>query len=520
MSVAVIGSGLAGMAAAATLVERGARPVVLDIAKGPDRERAEAVQRLARNAPSSWKEADRELLFSNRTLRDGSRRPRKLAFGSDYFYGRSDQRFRLESAGTAPPFSQALGGFSMGWGASVLPPDDVDLTSWAIKRDALMPYLRRVMRDLPYSGRDDGLSTHFPILRDNPAPLQLTHGNEILLRDLAQGTANAPRDEVAFGQARVLTRSAACQYCGECLSGCVYGAIHTAAQTLESLERSNRIDHEKGIRVDQVHEENRHVRVLATNASGARVTFVFDRVFLAAGAVSSTAIVLRSKALYHQEARLLSTGGFVIPLIHPRRLPTSWPKANTQPGIFLEFKARHLSPHWVHSQLSTPNELVFDMLDIKKRPIGLLGTLKQRFLEHVVLAHCNLHSDHANAYVLRLTRDDEGDVLQTRIEDRDDVQVAHRLVLRRFTRLMASCGSYTLPLFARHSARGGSFHVGGSMPMSIDPQRELETSLLGQPKGWSRVHVVDSSVFPSLPGTTIGLLAMANARRIATQIAL
>ena len=42
-----------------------------------------------------------------------------------------------------------------------------------------------------------------------------------------------------------------------------------------------------------------------------------------------------------------------------------------------------------------------------------------------------------------------------------------------------------------------------------------ETDLLGRPGGWSRVHVVDSSVFPSLPGTTVALLAMANAVRIA-----
>ena len=52
--------------------------------------------------------------------------------------------------------------------------------------------------------------------------------------------------------------------------------------------------------------------------------------------------------------------------------------------------------------------------------------------------------------------------------------------------------------------------------MSANPQGDLETDFLGRPTGWTRVHVVDSSVFPSIPATTVALLAMANARRIAS----
>jgi len=42
----------------------------------------------------------------------------------------------------------------------------------------------------------------------------------------------------------------------------------------------------------------------------------------------------------------------------------------------------------------------------------------------------------------------------------------------------------------------------------------LDTDILGRVNAWEHIHVVDTSVFPSLPGTTIGLLAMANAYRI------
>ena len=45
---------------------------------------------------------------------------------------------------------------------------------------------------------------------------------------------------------------------------------------------------------------------------------------------------------------------------------------------------------------------------------------------------------------------------------------------------------------------------------------EFETDELGRPYGFERVHVVDSSVFPTVPATTITLSIMANAHRIAS----
>jgi choline dehydrogenase-like flavoprotein len=44
----------------------------------------------------------------------------------------------------------------------------------------------------------------------------------------------------------------------------------------------------------------------------------------------------------------------------------------------------------------------------------------------------------------------------------------------------------------------------------------FEVDVLGRPHGFTRVHVVDASVFPSLPATTITLSVMANAHRIAS----
>jgi choline dehydrogenase-like flavoprotein len=60
---------------------------------------------------------------------------------------------------------------------------------------------------------------------------------------------------------------------------------------------------------------------------------------------------------------------------------------------------------------------------------------------------------------------------------------------------------------------GRGFHTGGTFPMKAKPAR-LQTDVLGRLHGFTRVHIVDASVFPSLPATTITLSVMANAHRI------
>jgi hypothetical protein len=67
------------------------------------------------------------------------------------------------------------------------------------------------------------------------------------------------------------------------------------------------------------------------------------------------------------------------------------------------------------------------------------------------------------------------------------------------------------------SAAGKSYHFGGSFPHSEAPaDGPLTTDRWGRLGRWSRVHLVDASVFPSVPATTFTLTIMANAHRIAT----
>jgi choline dehydrogenase-like flavoprotein len=72
-----------------------------------------------------------------------------------------------------------------------------------------------------------------------------------------------------------------------------------------------------------------------------------------------------------------------------------------------------------------------------------------------------------------------------------------------------------MPLFPmlQPGKPGRGFHSGGTFPMRSNP-RPGESDIFGRPSGMKKIHVVDASVFPTVPATTITFTVMANAYRI------
>jgi choline dehydrogenase-like flavoprotein len=90
-----------------------------------------------------------------------------------------------------------------------------------------------------------------------------------------------------------------------------------------------------------------------------------------------------------------------------------------------------------------------------------------------------------------------------------------RRLERALARSLGPIGLVPLPALAELAPPGGGYHYGGSAPMRARPANG-ECDTLGRPVPARRVHVVDASCFPSVPGGTVTFAAMANAYRIAT----
>lgn len=521
--IAVIGSGLSALGAIKALQKLGYKPVVLDCGETLDLERSNLAEALSAKDPGRWTEQERKMLSQNSTVNKGASIPKKLLFGSDYFYGKSRNGAPVEGDGNLPPFSYALGGFSVGWGAASLPPQECDLNDWPVKAEELNKYCETAISDLPYSARADGLSLNFKILQDSPQALHLSESERVIL-DRLDKSSLLEKDKLVFGQSRLLVspetteRFIGCKYCGQCMSGCVYKSIYKASDDILMLSNSGAIDYKPGCLVLEINEKGERVWIKYLDKDGCENIKEFDRVFLAAGAVNSTRIVMNSLKIFDRKIKLKSRGGYVMPVFSFRRLPIKWPNCNTQPGIFLEFKGGRIK-HWVHVQISTANELLFQKLKIQPGVSGLKASLKKFMAEHVILLFVNLHSDYAGHYELWLTQPADGSS-NSLLHSRHYKSNSHWSIFAWSTlRLLKICWKIgCLPIIPLAKNNSGSYHVGSTLPMRAEVGDSLETDDMGRVSAWQRVHIVDTSAFPSLPGTTIGLLAMANAMRIVEKI--
>jgi hypothetical protein len=184
---------------------------------------------------------------------------------------------------------------------------------------------------------------------------------------------------------------------------------------------------------------------------------------------------------------------------------------------FIEMFDSRISPHTVHLQIYSYNDHLSQIVDHK---LGALKTIfpKSALLGRFLLVQGYLHSDHSGTIVGRLHRAGDGDVLalQPAINPQTRVKIAQ--VLSKLRRHTFNLGAFPLSLLLQQTEPGRGFHTGGSFPMAARPGPG-QSDILGRPYGLSRTHVVDSSVFPSIPATTITLSVMANAHRIASEVA-
>ena len=404
-----------------------------------------------------------------------------------------------------------------------MPPDSCDIKDWPISKKNLEKYYSKVLDGIHYSAVDDNLSKNFSLIKVPDGALKLTLGNKDLLRDL-QKNSHKKKDSFLYGQARLLVNakkghSNACRYCGICMSGCVYGSIYKASDDLNFFIRENKIKYKPKCEVISFREIGASVKIKYLEEGSIKYA-TFKKIFIAAGAYNSTKIVLNSKNKSNIKVKLKTTFSLIIPMIRLKRMPLDWPKINTMPGIFLEFKNRLLSNHWIHTQISTPNEIVLEKLNYS----GFIGNIfslfiKRFFLEHLVIAHCNIHSDHAPHYDITLKHDNLG---KTTFKAKKIIKPNSKNIvdinLKKFKTIAHKMGCLILKPLVKNSNNFDSYHLGGSLPMKSKPKSETDTDVYGRPNGFKNIHVIDSSIFPSLPATTIGLVTMANAYRIASEI--
>ncbi|GAC1640259.1 MAG: hypothetical protein PVS2B1_06430 [Candidatus Dormibacteraceae bacterium] len=521
--ICVIGSGPAGVACASALLERGAQVTMLDAGLELEPDRRRRLIDLQSVAFPSWDEASLSLLREGVEVSPGGI-PLKLAYGSQFPYRDPiDQPMSTDGVHTKPSF--ARGGLSNVWGASVLPYRTEDMTEWPITSKDLAPHYRAALRMMPFSARHDGLEETFPLHNDQPGTLVSSKQAADLLRDLEAGRPSLLSRGFSFGASRLALQSqdatgkVGCVYCGKCLYGCPYELIYNSSQSLGQLKAHPGFTYRSGLVVEQLKETESQVEIRG-RAAGDHAAFQVraEKVFVACGVVSTARIMLASLEAYDHPIEAIDNCYFLLPLLRYR----SCPDASEEPlftlaQVFIEVLDEAIGPQSAHLQVYTYNELFGQEVRRMLGPLDRLlpDGLRRSLLGRVLLIQGYLHSDLSARIRITLRRAGHNNPSTLELEGLGNARTRPALsaLRRRLWTERRSMRAIPLSQAMRVGEPGRGYHTGGTFPMRQNPGA-FQSDLLGRPSGFSRVHLVDASVFPSLPATTITLSVMANAHRI------
>lgn len=528
--VVVVGSGLSAVGAIRALISRGIKPLVLDIGTTLPGESVNIKRILSSKNPSDWNKSDLGVYVGTDDTSAKGLVPRKTTFGSDYFYSGSRSLPVSETAceRSSPPNSEALGGFSAGWGAAFLPPASSDLVDWPINHSTVLEHMRLCTDGISKSEPFDALDNYFGRLSEPGMPsLPLSSGQTALLERIKRSISDDSINPEVVGQSRLLTTIGKsdspknCKFCGYCSSGCSFDSIYKAEFDIRDFIGRDLIEYRSNVRILSITESIDGVSLNGRNVlTGESLSVSCKKLYLAAGAVGTAKILLQSREMFGHQVSIRRTGGFIEPFISVAPHEIEWPNVNTQTPIYLDFVESSVSKNWVHAQISLPNEIVLAKLGLDHITIdSVRGKIARKVASHLVFALVNTHSDFGPVYNVKLERNasgSEGQILSSQYfsQHAKDMQ---RLLNRRLKKILIRRGMIGVDLLQQDSVAAAGYHFGSSFPMKAVPKNVTDTDVLGRPFGWQNIHVVDTSVLPNIPGTTVGLLTMANAHRIASE---
>ena len=501
-NVAVVGTGMSALGSILALVDAGLKPIVIEAGSLKDIEIPPTFGHLKDLPPKSWSGTDRLNLIG--TLSATTRGlPRKLSFGSSAAYGAASD-FYLGNK--IPAYSHYLGGLSHVWGGSALVTPPEELRNWPIEPDEIAPYFQKCLSALPYAANSSSLDLHFgkPFVDSG---LDISNKDKIYLNKLEKNL----RGKVFVGQSRLLVHAVGenrCKYCGFCMTGCAYSSIFKSSDMIAQLFADgkiqllenhilNHISERKGIVILEL-EDRINLRVISKE---------FDKVYLGAGAAESSRIILNSvKSI--QSVTLHGRGSCVVPLFSFTSLPIQWPLVNTLPAIFIEFLDKKIGS-WTHIQMTNQNELIYKAFGYLNR--GPIPKWRQYLASNISTLMINDNSRYGVIYTLSRVKDERFKVMVNFSRKGSRT----RFLARAFKHsLKIAWALKIVPLVIFTKMNDQTYHLGGSFPMTAIPNKSHETDKLGRLSEFENLHIIDSSSYPSIPSTTLGILLTANAWRI------
>jgi len=306
-----------------------------------------------------------------------------------------------------------------------------------------------------------------------------------------------------------------CRYCGYCLDGCAYGALFNPRLFWKNLEAEGLKIH-KGFYALEFQEQSDGVVLSAIDVKDGSVRQIrAGRVFAGMGAIPTTRFIARSIKLLNTPIQLHDSQYFFFPLLSYRKAKDVAVRF-TLAELFAEILNPKISDYYVHFQIyglsKMFRETLRSTLPSGLRDSFLLDSLASRFY----LFQGFLNSADSGHLEMTITSSQPA---------RDEVHIrgvanpaAVRVAKKAQALLRREVAGFGVipPLYLTMVPPGRSFHAGGSFPMG-GKDHPFTSDLIGRPAGLNRVHILDASMLPTGPASTITYTAMANSDRVVNE---
>lgn len=524
-TVLIVGAGPAAAGAALAAIKHpDVHVTILDIGGRLEHANEDARSRMALDVPLQWDRDDVRLV--GRLAVDSAIKglPQKRAFGSDFPFRDFGQLDKLtaEAGVNDALVSGAYGGFSNVWGAQIMPFSAATFREWPVRAEEMRLHYASILREIPYAADEDDLATLFPLLESATALPTLSDRSQVVLARYRRNRIRLNRHGITIGRARLAMKANECVRCGLCLTGCPYRLIYSASQTLDKLRRRGQIEYHEGLLAIRVEETASAASVTARDLRTSRIRqFDADHVLLACGAIGTSRIVMGSLDLYETPARVAESAQFILPFVSSAGVPDPQQKADftlNQFNMVLDLDARGHDIAQLH--FYTYNASVAAALPAILRSRRMRG-VRAELLRRLSVALGYLPSWASPGFSICAHAAHDSTSLPV-VKLSSCPAFGGTSLLRPVLRRVAFAAPYldlwpVLPML-RVPARGKSYHWGGTFPHSAHACGRFSSDVLGRVAPWKRIHLVDASVFPTIPATTFTLTLMANAHRIADAI--
>ena len=417
--------------------------------------------------------------------------------GSFFPYGLNDDRWPIKIESKRICSSHAFGGFSKVYSGSILRAKNKDLLNWPRQSIPSDDDYQEILNSLNISQSFDDLNNSFPIDPYSKA-------------DKIKKWIFLGKSRIAFSKNEKTKQF----------------VPFDCSLEFEKWSEKGLIKYSSNQYVFKINRKEKDLEVIIID-DGKYVVKNYDAIYIGAGCINTTALVDRS--LFNNGVRkykLLSAPLFLNLYLNLNNFIFNKKKKENNLHIenccryFLEFKSIFTSNNWTHVQIGDLNQNIkYKIEKFLKFPFKMVFI---KVINIFQFSTTSFHSSLGPQVNITSRVDSKADIKQKIFIDEPNYKVNIFLslitkiaVLSKFKEIKLipiPFSSYAGNILRKNSL--GGWHYGGTMPMKTIPVKDVECFSNGEIKGLKNVFIIDSSNFPSIPGSTVALLTMANAYRI------